>query len=81
MSSGGKVPDAWDDDWVEKADVGLHVPSLDNPVHRIQQTTATTPDPTPINKKLTKAERRAKQAEFNRQLWEDASVDSTFGCS
>ena len=26
MSSGAKVPDAWDDDWVEKADVGLHVP-------------------------------------------------------
>ena len=47
MSSGGKVPDAWDDDWVEKADVGLHVPFLDNPVHKIQQTTATTPDPTP----------------------------------
>lgn len=20
MSTGGKVPDAWDDDWVEKAD-------------------------------------------------------------
>ena len=55
--------------------------SSDFPTHRIQQTSATTPDPTPINKKLTKAERRAKQAEFNRQLWEDASVDSAAGCS
>lgn len=55
--------------------------SSDNTIHEIQQTSAATPDPTPIKKKLTKAERRAKQAEFNRQLWEDASVDSTVGCS
>ncbi|KAI4118033.1 MAG: hypothetical protein LQ345_001833 [Seirophora villosa] len=54
---GGKVPDAWDDDWIEKAD-----------------------SPAPANEtgskpvKLSKAERRAKQAEFNRQIWEDAEA-------
>lgn len=30
------------------------------------------PQPTPSAAKISKAERRAKQAEFNRQLWEDA---------
>ncbi|KAL8784650.1 MAG: hypothetical protein Q9195_008953 [Heterodermia aff. obscurata] len=50
MSTGSKVPDAWDDDW----------------------TTTVTPEPAPTSKKLSKAERRAKQAEFNRQLWADA---------
>ncbi|KAL8690189.1 MAG: hypothetical protein Q9224_004465 [Gallowayella concinna] len=54
---GGKVPDAWDDDWVQKAD--------------------TPPVKTESNSKpakLSKAERRAKQAEFNRQMWEDAET-------
>lgn len=39
------------------------------------QTTTVAPEPAPTSKKLSKAERRAKQAEFNRQLWADASVD------
>lgn len=38
------------------------------------QTTTVAPEPTPTSKKLSKAERRAKQAEFNRQLWADALV-------
>ncbi|KAI4137366.1 MAG: hypothetical protein L6R39_007326 [Caloplaca ligustica] len=48
---GGKVPDAWDDDWLEKAD-------------------STVPPKEPALKpaKISKAERRVKQAEFNRQL-------------
>lgn len=29
-------------------------------------------EPEPKPKKLTKAERRAQQAEFNRQLWQEA---------
>ncbi|KAL9036345.1 MAG: hypothetical protein Q9180_004353 [Flavoplaca navasiana] len=56
---GGKMPDAWDDDWVQKADT----PSV-----------ATEPAPKPA--KVSKAERRAKQAEFNRQLWEDAGAQN-----
>ncbi|KAL8705864.1 MAG: hypothetical protein Q9201_001012 [Fulgogasparrea decipioides] len=57
--SGDKVPDAWDDDWVEKAD---------------SPAPTTTPALKPA--KLSKAERRAKQAEFNRQLWEDAETQN-----
>lgn len=49
------MPDAWDDDWVAKAD----------------SSTAKT-EPAKSSTKVSKAERRAKQAEFNRQLWEDA---------
>ncbi|KAI4106541.1 MAG: hypothetical protein LQ339_003001 [Xanthoria mediterranea] len=56
---GGQVPDAWDDDWVQKAD---------------SPTAPTKPTPKPA--KVSKAERRAKQAEFNRQLWEDAGAQN-----
>ncbi|KAL9598217.1 MAG: hypothetical protein Q9219_004637 [cf. Caloplaca sp. 3 TL-2023] len=59
MGGGSKVPDAWDDDWVEKAD---------SPAPMSQ--------PAPKATKLSKAERRAKQAEFNRQLWEDAEAQN-----
>lgn len=57
MSAARKVPDAWDDDWVENADSAPAVPET-----------------APTNKKLSKAERRAKQAEFNRQLWDAAEA-------
>jgi len=41
MSSGGKVPNAWDDDWVEKADVNYLIGNafhtlLTGPLHRLQ---------------------------------------------
>ena len=49
------MPDAWDDDWIAKAD-----------------SSTSKPHSTPSAAKISKAERRAKQAEFNRQLWEDA---------
>jgi hypothetical protein len=49
------MPDAWDDDWVVKAD-----------------SASATPEPAPAPIKISKKERRAQQAEFNRQLWEDA---------
>ena len=49
------MPDAWDDDWIAKAD-----------------SSTSKPHSTPSAAKVSKAERRAKQAEFNRQLWEDA---------
>ena len=51
------MPDAWDDDWIDKADTA--------------PATATA-GPTVSSAKLSKAERRAKQAEFNRQIWADA---------
>ncbi|MCJ1356529.1 MAG: hypothetical protein MMC33_006524 [Icmadophila ericetorum] len=57
MSTRGKVPDAWDDDWVSKAD---------------QPSTAGDSPQTEV--KLSKAERRAKQAELNKKLWEEAEA-------
>ena len=49
------MPDAWDDDWITKAD-----------------TSQPTPASKPSSTKLSKAEKRAMQAEFNRQVWADA---------
>lgn len=49
------MPDAWDDDWIAKAD-----------------TSVAKSQSVPSSTKVSKAERRAKQAEFNRQIWEDA---------
>lgn len=72
MSTGGEVPDAWDDDWVEKADVRFPVCISDRLANPSHQTSTAPPEPPVVSKKLSKAERRAKQAEFNRQLWEDA---------
>ncbi|KAL1957817.1 hypothetical protein VTO42DRAFT_5535 [Malbranchea cinnamomea] len=58
------VPDAWDDNWEAIAD-------------RQSQT----PDPQPEKKvpaRVTKAQRRAQQAEFNRQLWAEAEAAQTY---
>ncbi|KAI9038085.1 uncharacterized protein KD926_011323 [Aspergillus affinis] len=58
-------PDAWEEDWESQAD-------------RLST------EPTPpeaekkISSKVSKAQRRAKQAEFNRQLWAEAESPQTF---
>ena len=74
MSSKGKVPDAWDDDdWIKKADVSSSSQSdiylKSDPKEKTEETVK---EPEAKPKKLTKAERRAQQAEFNRQLWQEA---------
>lgn len=71
---GGQMPDAWDDDWVQKADVCQLPAIFQDPVlkHPSMQSPTAPTKPTPKPAKVSKAERRAKQAEFNRQLWEDA---------
>lgn len=76
MGGGGKIPDAWDDDWVDKADVGfLRRPRpLSSCLSRSNSQSSVASEPSPKPAKLSKAERRARQAEFNRQLWEDALV-------
>ncbi|KAL8686737.1 MAG: hypothetical protein Q9218_006903, partial [Villophora microphyllina] len=75
--AGGKVPDAWDDDWIQKADVRasgepfrIYIDSM------FVQSPASEAASAPKAAKLSKAERRAKQLEFNRQLWEDAETQN-----
>ncbi|OCK85948.1 hypothetical protein K432DRAFT_412987 [Lepidopterella palustris CBS 459.81] len=58
MSSKGTVPDAWDDDWETIADKN------DGSVQG--------QDPQPAEVRVSKAERKAKHAELNKQLWESA---------
>ncbi|KAJ5089448.1 hypothetical protein N7532_008132 [Penicillium argentinense] len=58
MSSKPEVPDAWDDNWESQADKIADQP--------------TPPPEKKVSSKVTKAQRRAQQAEFNRQLWAEA---------
>ncbi|MCJ1384267.1 hypothetical protein MMC17_007383 [Xylographa soralifera] len=59
MSTRDKVPDAWDDDWVNKADKSLE---------------GATPEAPGTEIKLSKAARRAKQAALNKKLWDEAET-------
>ncbi|KAJ5570119.1 uncharacterized protein N7459_009549 [Penicillium hispanicum] len=64
MSAKTEVPDAWDDDWESQADkLGNH---------------PTPPPEKKVSSKVTKAQRRAQQAEFNRQLWAEAESPQAF---
>ncbi|CAG7936145.1 unnamed protein product [Penicillium nalgiovense] len=60
----GAVPDAWEDSWENQAD------KLDSKT--------TPPSEKKVSSKVTKAQRRAEQAEFNRQLWAEAESTETF---
>ncbi|KAJ5949466.1 hypothetical protein N7454_001050 [Penicillium verhagenii] len=64
MSANPQVPDAWDDDWEPRADALANDP--------------TPPTEKKVSSKVTKAQRRAQQAEFNRQLWAEAETPQTF---
>ncbi|KAJ5762225.1 uncharacterized protein N7511_005607 [Penicillium nucicola] len=59
----GNVPDAWEDSWENQVD------TLDS---------TSTPPEKKVSSKVTKAQRRAQQAEFNRQLWAEADTPETF---
>ena len=79
MTSRGKVPDAWDDDdWDAKADdVRSHVSVLERKeIDNVQQPLAPAPVPASSTEpeKLSKRERRAKQLELNKKLWDEALV-------
>ena len=64
------VPDAWDDDWSNTADV--HLSSLLNFSNLSQ--TAQPAESKNLSTKQTKAQKRAAQAEFNRQIWAEAET-------
>lgn len=57
------VPDAWDDDWEAQADKAESAAEIASKTPKITQ------EP---QAKATKAERLAKHAETNRQIWQDA---------
>ncbi|KAJ5183588.1 hypothetical protein N7492_001204 [Penicillium capsulatum] len=64
MSANPQVPDVWEEDWESQADkLG---------------TDPTIPQEKKVSSKVTKAQRRAQQAEFNRQLWAEAESPQTF---
>ncbi|KAJ5217279.1 hypothetical protein N7468_010287 [Penicillium chermesinum] len=63
MNYESEVPDAWDADWQSQADTLATKP---------------TPPEKKVSSKITKAQRRAQQAEFNRQLWAEAESPQTF---
>ncbi|OCT51846.1 hypothetical protein CLCR_08774 [Cladophialophora carrionii] len=54
-----KIPDAWEDEWSAAADDSKLDPTA-------------SAEPKKVSSKVTKAQRRAQQAEFNRQLWAEA---------
>ncbi|KAK1149429.1 hypothetical protein N8T08_006652 [Aspergillus melleus] len=58
-------PDAWEDDWESQAD-------------RLSTNPTPPPPEKKISSKVSKAQRRAQQAEFNRQLWAEAESPQTF---
>ncbi|KAE8146066.1 hypothetical protein BDV25DRAFT_56623 [Aspergillus avenaceus] len=58
-------PDAWEEDWESQADKLASDPTPPPPEKK-------------VSSKVTKAQRRAQQAEFNRQLWAEAETPQTF---
>ncbi|KAJ5476479.1 hypothetical protein N7475_002208 [Penicillium sp. IBT 31633x] len=63
-ANSGAVPNAWDESWESQADKLDSMP--------------TPPPEKKVSSKVTKAQRRAEQAEFNRKLWAEAESTETF---
>ena len=68
----GAVADAWDDDWESLADVQSSSLQTTILAHIGQKEEVKPEVAKPI--KLSKAERRAQHAQFNREIWESAFV-------
>lgn len=72
------VPDAWDDNWETAVDVCVHLPRPTACLTHVRlQHDVQTPEfesDTKVPARVTKAQRRAQHAEFNRQLWAEAYV-------
>ena len=68
------VPDAWDDDWEKLVDV-LRIPFGSKFIQISADTKQKSPSPPPEPQeevKVSRAERRARHEEANKQLWESA---------
>lgn len=72
----GALADAWDDDWESLADVQIRHLHILTCTDVRQKEEDVKPEPAkPV--KMSKAERRAQHAQFNRELWESAFVYPT----
>lgn len=87
MNQNAAVPDAWDDeDWESQADVSIskHLSVLwdgfADDFFKKQASGLTPAQPTApeqkVSAKVSKAQKRAQHAEFNRQLWAEAYVSA-----
>ncbi|OJJ59551.1 hypothetical protein ASPSYDRAFT_149996 [Aspergillus sydowii CBS 593.65] len=65
MSAKQSMGDAWEDDWESQADKLDAVPTPPQPEKK-------------VSSKVTKAQRRAQQMEFNKKLWAEAESPQTF---
>ncbi|KAF9887764.1 hypothetical protein FE257_009570 [Aspergillus nanangensis] len=63
--SATETADAWEEDWEEQADKLAADPTPPPPEKK-------------VSSKVTKAQKRAQQLEFNRQLWAEAESPQTF---
>ncbi|KAL9617268.1 MAG: hypothetical protein Q9160_007949 [Pyrenula sp. 1 TL-2023] len=63
MNEDRSIPSAWDDNWETGADKIPTPPS---------EPAVSSAPPKKVSSKVTKAQKRAQQAEFNRQLWAEA---------
>jgi hypothetical protein len=66
------APDAWEADWESLADVCLFSAGTIVADTFQKQEKPESDTGKKVSSKVTKAQRRAAQAEFNRKLWEDA---------
>ncbi|GAD97046.1 hypothetical protein ANI_1_2690014 [Paecilomyces variotii No. 5] len=78
----GRIPDAWDDDFERQADMPSTLRKaldIDWDIFCPAQTSATENPPAEkkVSSKISKAQRRAQHAEFNRQLWAEANSESS----
>ncbi|KAL4808303.1 hypothetical protein BDV18DRAFT_98162 [Aspergillus unguis] len=65
MSTKQAMGDAWEDDWESQAD-------------KLDAEPTPPPPEKKVSSKVTKAQRRAQQMEFNRQIWAEAESPQTF---
>lgn len=68
----GVLADAWDDDWESLADVQILCLHESTFAYIFQKEEVKPEVVKPV--KLSKAERRAQHAQFNREIWESAFV-------
>jgi hypothetical protein len=84
MPKNSAIPDAWDDDWESLADV--YMSTVSSCPQGCSLTTVQKQDNSAAHQepreevKLSKAERKARHAELNKQIWESAYAHALSSC-